>query len=322
MQDPEFLDLVRQKVKLQQGPRPGQPGRGAPWPAMEALNRQMQAKVQALGGNPKDFTFKADGSVDDKSWFGKHWQTIATIAVGGVTGGALLAPLLAPAAPAAGGAGGILPKVLTAADIAQDIGGLADRYNTRKTDDQTAQANYNLDYDKNAIGRYLAELNSSQQQLDRRKYGDDAYQQAISDRVYGSMLQGLQDVTIQAPAGIRVGQITGGLRPSAISNRGDVGSDLETNARDRMQHPTPLPDLPTVPDLSATGLEPSKLDSFMDWLGFAGGASGTATDLYNRLKPPGRSTQPASAPTTLPDLPSWSSSANMYPGGIVPRRYN
>jgi hypothetical protein len=352
--DPVFQALYKQW----QAATPTQIGRGGkasdPYQTLaKQLHERFKQIVAKAGGDPNydiQFNGRNGFTVDHQNVLERHPELVPAIVGGALTGGVLALPALgvggaagggsaaagggaavgggtaATVAGAAGTGGSVLGKVLTAADIAQDIGGIADRYNTRRADDQTAQANYNIDYDRNAIGRYGAELNASQQQLDRRKYADDAYQQALSDRIYGSALQGVQDTTISAPAGIRMGQITGGLRPSMIGNRGAVGSELETNARDRMQHPTPLPDLPSAPDLSATGLDQSKLDSLMDWLGLAGGAAGNAADIYGRLRPPQRSTQPAGAPTTLPDLPSWSSSANMYPGGVNPyapptRRY-
>ena len=104
--------------------------------------------------------------------------------------------------------------------------------------------------------------------LDRREYTDKSRSQGYTDRMRGGLLQGLQDFQVQAPEGVQVGQISGGLRPSAILNKEALGRDMERGAIQRgLEGPNFSPvermATPTVPGLSELP-KAGKLDSFLN----------------------------------------------------------
>jgi len=104
--------------------------------------------------------------------------------------------------------------------------------------------------------------------LDRREYTDKSRSQGYTDRMRGGLLQGLQDFQVQAPEGVQVGQISGGLRPSAMLNREALGRDMERGAIQRgLEGPNFSPvermATPTVPGLSELP-KAGKLDSFLN----------------------------------------------------------
>jgi len=96
-----------------------------------------------------------------------------------------------------------------------------------------------------------------QSELDQRKFLAGDYQRNVGNAVRGGLFQGMQDVNITPPAGITMGQITGGARPSAIANKDVLGRALQERAMQQMQNPDPLMPIPDVPELgvpdSATG---------------------------------------------------------------------
>jgi len=78
-----------------------------------------------------------------------------------------------------------------------------------------------------------------------------AYQDAIRNALRGSLLQNLQDVNITPPPGVQMGTVTGGLRPSAVANRGDVGKSLEADALKTVMNGSPA--VPHIP--AASGID-------------------------------------------------------------------
>lgn len=109
--------------------------------------------------------------------------------------------------------------------------------------------------------------NRAQIELEQRVVGEREYDQNTQRALRGALLQGLEDVNIQAPAGVQMGSVTGGLRPSAIGSRDDIGKFLETRARASMANPKPFSPLP---DATASVPQGSWFD---DALGIVGMAS-------------------------------------------------
>jgi len=154
--------------------------------------------------------------------------------------------------------------------------------------------------------RYLADLNATNADLLQRKYLDDQYQTKAQNAIRGGYFQGVEDINIPRPEGVPTRQITGGLRPSAFSNRKEVGAAMEKEAMTELldpmrvaSDPRPterrLPALPKVPEmLEAPG--PSAFDSILQGLGY--GLSGTA--LINEIL---KANKPEPDPPTWRDLP-------------------
>lgn len=140
-------------------------------------------------------------------------------------GGLALAP---GAAASAGGAGAsaalpstaaattgssLLPKLL---NVGSQIAAPLASMEAGRAAGRTAEDAANQTYDRNNINRSIA--------------ADDNYQRNVGNALRGGLLQGTQDSTITAPAGIRMGTVTGGLRPSAILGKEDIGKQLQTQA--------------------------------------------------------------------------------------------
>jgi hypothetical protein len=154
--------------------------------------------------------------------------------------------------------------------------------------------------------RYLADLNATNADLLQRKYLDDQYQTKTQNALRGGYFQGVEDINIPRPEGVPTRHITGGLRPSAFSNRKEVGAAMEKEAMTELldpmrvaSDPRPterrLPALPKVPEmLEAPG--PNAFDSILQGLSY--GLSGTA--LINEIL---KANKPEPDPPTWRDLP-------------------
>lgn len=104
--------------------------------------------------------------------------------------------------------------------------------------------------------------------IDRREYADKSRATGYKDRLQGGLLQGLQDFEIEPPAGITMGKISGGLRPSAILNKESLGRDMERGAIQRGLEGPKFADVeqvdgPAIPGLSELP-KAGKLDSFLN----------------------------------------------------------
>lgn len=132
-----------------------------------------------------------------------------------------------------------------------DLGTAAANASFGRAQGRQAEAQYGLDRNRQIMDRLGAEL--------AMRRGD------TSDALRGSFLQNVQDATIAAPAGVTVPRIAGGVRPSAIGNRADIGALLERNARARLASPTPTyasvdADTPQAP-------QAGKMDKFLNTFG-------------------------------------------------------
>lgn len=107
--------------------------------------------------------------------------------------------------------------------------------------------------------------------------------------VRGDILANAQDANVQAPPGVPMGHVSGGLRPSLLSaGTRELGGNMARNALlEQMKGPAHIayPDAPTAPTYPTAPTLPdlpqaSGLDSFLN---AAGGASGVASALNGLL---------------------------------------
>jgi len=117
---------------------------------------------------------------------------------------------------------------------------------------------------------------------------------ALSNQsVRGDLLANLQDVNIQAPAGVPMGTVTGGLRPSVLSDSSrQLGQGMARNALlEQMKGPAKI-DFPTAPPLPTYGaptpLAPTPtagaLDTALNVGGAVSGGLSAANAIANALK--------------------------------------
>ena len=124
--------------------------------------------------------------------------------------------------------------------------------------------------------------------LKRREYADKSRTTGYGDRLQGGLLQGLQDFSIEAPEGVNVGKISGGLRPSAMIGKEALGRDMARSAIQReLEGPgfTAVdrvngPDIPGLSELPKAG----KLDSFLNIAGLIANLVGGAGEIYSAVK--------------------------------------
>jgi hypothetical protein len=109
-------------------------------------------------------------------------------------------------------------------------GKLVKQYLDGRAQNRAAEANNAYLDNQMGMDRYQMELQREQLDLQRRQYQQDVYDRNTRRAVYGGALQGVNDVEVTAPPGIPMGNVTGGLRPSAISNRHEIGSNLQRQA--------------------------------------------------------------------------------------------
>lgn len=132
--------------------------------------------------------------------------------------------------------------------------------------------------------------------LDRREYGDKARTGGYKDRMFGGLLEGLQDFQVTPPAGVQVGQISGGLRPSAMIGKEALGSQMSREAIVRgLDGPRFAPvqtgagaEIPGLSDLPQAG----KLDKFLNIASLIANLAGTVPEFMGQ----GGQSAAASAP--------------------------
>lgn len=154
---------------------------------------------------------------------------------------------------------------------------------------RAAQADYNLDYDAAERQRYNALNDAIRLDLEQREFADQHQDRAIGQRIHGDILGGMEDVQIERPRGVQTLSIKGGLRPSMMQNRKEIGADLARQATIDMLNPLrpggqrqadgsiahpeqgAMPALPYLPELSRVE-EPGGLDNALDWMNMGAGA--------------------------------------------------
>jgi hypothetical protein len=130
---------------------------------------------------------------------------------------------------------------------------------------------------------YAAELDRAKGQLAEHEARLTAPGQRASNSVRGDILANVQDVGVNAPAGVNVTSFSGGLRPSLLSgNTRALGGQMSKEALlDALSGtPTPYSDLPKVDLSSITGRtapeqtplpQPSGMDRVMEQISLWGG---------------------------------------------------
>lgn len=141
--------------------------------------------------------------------------------------GASLAAGAGAGGGAAAGTGGVVAGLTGAAKYLQmaqsGISQFANaRSNNRATDAYYDQQDQNYDLDR------------ANTELNQRRYLDENYDRNVRRSAYGGLLQGAQDVNVQAPEGIPMGTVTGGLRPSAIQGRQELGRSVQSRAMEEL----------------------------------------------------------------------------------------
>lgn len=266
---------------------------GKPWPSGRSV------KKSGAG-----FEMTKDRTV--KSVLGKYVAPIA---------GAVAAPFVLPALFGAGGAAAgtgagastaaatgaglsartLLPQLLDVGGLL--AGGLAGGREAGRAAEQDANQ---TDFD-NQSSQYRNALAGTNIDLERRKFQADNYDRQSHNATRGGLLQGLQDVSIQAPAGIQMGTVTGGLRPSAIQGKNEIGAALQRNAMIDLLDPTKvnggqsLPDMPTAPTYTP-GPRATGLDTGLNAANLATSGISLIQDLINKS----RRTQPQLPSITAP----------------------
>lgn len=207
------------------------------------------------------------------------WGTLSKIAgIGGAvagipfTGGLSLASVPSILG-AAGKVAGSLGKV--GQDASAIAGGRAD---ARLTDATMQQRQ-----DQLGLSRYNAGLNAADVDLARRKYALGAPAARGRQAVQGDILSNAQDVSINAP-GIRMPQISGGLRPSMFSaNTRALGGELSKSALADQQKGDAFDPLGAPPPI--TGLpQPGVTDKILTTAGYIGALAPDFMDLLNKYK--------------------------------------
>lgn len=147
---------------------------------------------------------------------------------------------------------------------------------------RTEEAKLNLGRDQLATSQYgtaqNAVFNKAQQDLQNKQFGLNAPSTRAKQATLGDLLANIQDAKITAPSGIRMGNITGGLRPSALGpNARAAGGELSRQAlmalmdqRDQKFQDMPLLNPPAISQTPKAG----KLENIFGTIGTIGGILG------------------------------------------------
>lgn len=167
------------------------------------------------------------------------------------------------AATTAAGAGlkSALPSIVGAAGRA--MGAFAGG----RAEGRGAEAEYGLEWDREARARHQAELDALDMEIRQREFASKEYDRDVGRSMRGGLLQGLEDVNIDVPDGVEMGTISGGLRPSAIVGKDEIGRSMQANALPNLRNPNmpsgPLRGLPTLEPMSRPP-EPGAADTALN----------------------------------------------------------
>lgn len=200
----------------------------------------------------------------------------------------------------------ILPILLAAGGLGKVFGGAA----KGQADERANQNAYGLNQNAQDTQRFnvaqdartrLLEL-QERGTMDRAKLGLMAPQQRAKQALLGSLLQNMQKVNVQPPAGIRMGTVTGGLNMDAISAaaRGG-GGELQRQALAALASGSDIPgqtDFMGQGTLSAPGQRgyrnAGRGESILSILGLLGSVGGASAPLF-----PGNAPLPSSSPISF-----------------------
>jgi len=192
--------------------------------------------------------------------------------------------------------GAWLSAVLAAAPL---VGKLLGGITKGRADGRAAEVGVVQDQDAATLDRArLAEDQAQRQQntafdaadldMKRREYADKSRTTGYGDRALGGLLQGLQDFSVEAPEGVTVGKISGGLRPSAMLGKEALGRDMARSAIQRGIDGPNFSDVervdgPQIPGLSELP-KAGKLDSFLNIAGLIANLAGGAGEVVKAVR--------------------------------------
>ena len=216
---------------------------------------------------------------------------------------------------------GILDRLKTPEglfDLGQGLSGML----AGRAAGRTGEANYLLD--RNVLeqagqrSQQDALLQAILADLQQRQFAGQDYQRNVSNALQGGLLQGTQDADISGlPEGVQMGQVSGGLRPSALAGRENLGRLMRANAMESLMNPASassinygpasqanpggpnaLPQISVLPQQQLDSApEPGILDRILSIAGPVTSAAGAFNIQPRALPAPGA--QPESgAPTT------------------------
>ena len=162
---------------------------------------------------------------------------------------------------------------------------------------RSLQAQLQQNQDRNALGLYQTKLAAAQQALNQ-------HSQLASQAARGDLLNNVQDAQITGlPSYIHIGQVSGGLRPSALGpNARQAGATLSRNALlQLLQGDT---NLPTAPNLTPLP-EASGYDNFTKGLSRVGAYAGAIDPLLESFIRGNGASRPQSTPNSGNDYPDW-----------------
>lgn len=178
---------------------------------------------------------------------------------GAMVGGLVAVPALLGGGAAAAGAGGgsgaaggstaagvgsTVGKIVSGLQAGGKIAGsFADAMSANREYDDF----YNENYDERERRRGEFELEKAGLDLTRRQFANDSYDRDFRNAIRGGFLSGVQDVDIQAPDGIPMGSVSGGLRPSAILDKEKIGNRVRQDALRGLLNPLSADDVPDAP---------------------------------------------------------------------------
>ncbi len=172
-------------------------------------------------------------------------------------------------------------------------GSAASAASKKRAEGRAAEAGHLQTQDKAALDRALsdrnAQFNLADLDLNRRKFSSTERDANIDRAKRGGALEGVQDIEFEGiPAHIasRMPKIKGGLRPSAIVGREQLGRDVRAKALDAMlkgeqYDPVKLGELPGVSEPP----KPTGFDKFLNIAGTIGGAAGIANQAMGARSP-------------------------------------
>lgn len=270
----EQTEFMRQITQAQQE------GRLKPQDAFKAIDQSPLAlAMRQRGLNPGDYTIE-NGVLKELGWLARHGSDIAKgVAYGGgaIIGGAALMPALVGGG-AAGGSAAVGTGAATGTGAAAGGGGIASIGGTGAIIGKGADIVSKLGRPAAAGAASAADarllegrFNQGQDALSQSaaRGNIDADSARMRQAMLMSLLSGAEDSNVTAPSHIasRVGNVSGGLRPSALAGRQDIASAIRPRLMQNLMTGNEIPGPTAAPS-------PGFMDKLNSGLGTAGGYLG------------------------------------------------